>query len=146
MEQVWFITGLADLLVAQDDLSIVRMHMPAGDQPPLHVHHDEEECFYVLSGEVTLWVGEMSPVVVRTGESAVAPRGIPHTYRAGDEPAVALVTTNGTFAAFVRAAGTDASEPGDPEKLARIAAEHRISLLGPPGMLPGEARRAAVSA
>src|SRR3954471_6723144 len=80
MEQVWFIAGLSELLVAQDDLSIVRMHTPPGDQPPLHVHHDEDECFYVLDGEITLWVGDEEPVLVRPGESARAPRGVPHTY------------------------------------------------------------------
>ena len=71
--------------------------------------------------------------------------GVPHTYRAGDEGAVALVTSApGGFVAFLREAGTPAARaelpvldgPPDVERLARIAGAHGITLLGPPGMLP----------
>jgi mannose-6-phosphate isomerase-like protein (cupin superfamily) len=151
MEQVWFIASLSELLVAQDDLSIIRQRVPAGDQPPLHVHHDEDEVFYVVSGELTLWVGDEAPVVLGPGESVVAPRGIPHTYRTATLTEL-FVTTNGTFAGFVRAAGTPALRPElpvldgppDAERLARLAAEHRITLLGPPGMLPADLASARV--
>jgi len=146
MEHVWFIAGLSELLVSTDSLSIVRMWTPPGDQPPLHVHHDEDECFFVLSGSVTLWVGDRDPVHIGPGEAARAPKGVPHTYRVGAEPGEFLVTTDGRFDAFVRAAGTPAARrelpvldgPPDVEHLARVAEEHAITLLGPPGMLPGE--------
>jgi|tagenome__1003787_1003787.scaffolds.fasta_scaffold19910713_1 mannose-6-phosphate isomerase-like protein (cupin superfamily) len=144
MELVWFISGLSELLVASDSLSIVRMHVPAGDQPPLHVHHDEDECFYVLSGSLTLWVGSEGPVLVRKGEFARAPRGVPHTYRVGSSPGTFLVTTDGRFGAFTRAAGRPASFAGLPsgppsvDGLAEIASRFGIDLLGPPGMLPSE--------
>jgi mannose-6-phosphate isomerase-like protein (cupin superfamily) len=150
MEQVWFIATHSELVVAQDDLSIIRQRVPAGDQPPLHVHHDEDEVFSVLSGEITLWVGDQAPVVLGPGESVLAPRGIPHTYRT-DALTELFVITNGTFATFVRAAGTPALRPElpvldgppDAERLARLAAEHRITLLGPPGMLPADLVSAA---
>ena len=41
LERLWFIANLAEVLVERDDLSLVRMHAPAGDQPPLHVHARE---------------------------------------------------------------------------------------------------------
>ena len=51
-----------------------------------------------------------------------------------------MTSTPAGFEAFVRAVGSP--EPGaplpDPAELARIAAEHGIEILGPPGMLPGE--------
>src|SRR3954454_3744211 len=118
---------------------------------PLHVHESGDEGFYVLEGEVTLWVGDGAPVVLAPGEFALAPRGIPHTYRVtGDGNAVMLVTANG-FAGFVREAGEPGARPElpvlhgppDGERLARIAAGHGITLLGPPGMLAAEAGRAA---
>ena len=120
--------------------------MPPGDQPPLHVHHDEDECFLVLAGSVTLWVGDRAPVRIGPGEFARAPKGIPHSYRVGAEPGEFIVTTDGRFAEFVRAAGTPAPRrelpvldgPPDVERLARIAASHGITLLGPPGMLPSD--------
>jgi hypothetical protein len=105
----------------------------------------------VLEGELTLWVGDADPVVGRPGEFALAPRGVPHSYRVtGEVPAVMLVTAHG-FAGFVREAGVPAERhelpvldgPPDAERLARIAADHGITLLGPPGMLPAQAAAAA---
>jgi hypothetical protein len=71
---------------------------------------------------------------------------VPHTYRAGDEGAVMLVTSaHGTFVPFLREAGSPAlsaelpvPSPPDPERLGAIAAAHGITLLGPPGMLPSD--------
>ena len=145
MERLWFNANLAEVLLDRDDLSLVRMHAPAGDQPPLHVHEREDEGFYVLEGSATLWVGDDDPVVLNPGGFILAPHGIPHTYRVGPEPAVFLVTsTPGAFAPFLRAAGRPAERPelptldGPPDidRLARIATEHGITLLGPPGTLP----------
>lgn len=147
MEQLWFIANLAEVLVDRDDFSLVRMHSPAHDRPPLHVHEAEDEGFYVLEGELTLWVGDEDPVTLVPGQFVLAPHGVPHTYRAGDEGAVTLVTSApGGFAAFVREAGRPAERPElpvldgppDAERLARIAAAHGITLLGPPGMLPSD--------
>jgi quercetin dioxygenase-like cupin family protein len=151
MESIWFIANLAEILHSGPELDVLRMHHPPGDMSPLHVHADEDEGFYALEGELTLWVGDAEPVVLRPGEFALAPRGVPHTYRVtSDVPAVTLVTANG-FADFVRAVGEPAARPElpaldgppDVERIARIAAEHRITLLGPPGMLPLQATQAA---
>jgi quercetin dioxygenase-like cupin family protein len=147
MEQLWFIANLAEVLVDREDFSLVRMHAPAGDQPPLHVHEHEDEGFYVLEGSVTLWVGDADPVRLVPGEFALAPHGIPHTYRVGDSPARFLVTSApGTFVGFLREAGRPATRPElptldgppDAERLARVAADHGITLLGPPGTLPAD--------
>jgi quercetin dioxygenase-like cupin family protein len=151
MEAIWFIANLAEIVHSDPRLDLVRMHAAPGDMPPLHVHADEDEGFYVLEGELTLWVGDAEPVVLGPGEFALAPRGVPHTYRVtGNATAVVLVTANG-FAAFVRAAGVPAERrelpvlagPPDAERLARIAADHGITVLGPPGMLPSAAAAAA---
>jgi quercetin dioxygenase-like cupin family protein len=145
MERLWFIANLAEVLEARDDFSLVRMHCPPADQPPLHVHALEDEGFYVLSGSVTLWVGD-DVIELVPGEYALAPHGVPHTYRAGDEGAVVLVTSApGTFVPFLREAGVVASSatlpvpsPPDVERLGAIAATHGITLLGPPGTLPSD--------
>jgi mannose-6-phosphate isomerase-like protein (cupin superfamily) len=151
MESIWFIANLADVLHSGPGRDLLRMYCAPGDQPPLHVHEREDEGFYVLEGELTLWVGDAEPVVLGPGEFALAPRGIPHTYRVtGEAPAVMLVTADG-FAGFVRDAGVPAERhelpvldgPPDVERLARIAADHGITLLGPPGMLPAQAAAAA---
>ena len=147
MEQLWFIANLVEVLEDREDFSLVRMHCPPGDQPPLHVHERADESFYVLSGSVTVWAGDTPPVKLVPGEYALAPHGVPHTYRAGAAGAVMLVSSlPGEFVAFLREAGTPALRsalpeldgPPDAERLARIAADHGITLLGPPGMLPAE--------
>jgi quercetin dioxygenase-like cupin family protein len=152
VDAVWFIASLAEVLVERDDFSLLRMHGPAGDQPPLHVHATEHETFYVLEGSLTLWIGDAEPVVLGPGQCATAPPAIPHTYRAGDSGGVYLVaTSSGAFASFVREVGEPAARlelpvlegPPDAERLARIAAAHDITLLGPPGMLPSELAAAA---
>jgi uncharacterized cupin superfamily protein len=108
--------------------------VPPGHMPPLHVHHAEDEGFYVLEGEVTLFLpGEA--VVCRPGDFVLAPRGVPHAYRVGDRPARWLVTsTPAGFERFV--ADVAALGDPDPESLGRVAAEHDIEILGPPGDLP----------
>lgn len=116
-------------------LGVVDMiEVPAGSMPPLHVHHREDEGFYVVSGEVTLYLPGQE-VHCRPGDFALAPRGVPHAYRAGDVPARWLVTsTPSGFERFVAAVG--AAEAVDPAALGALAADHGIEILGPPGTLP----------
>ncbi len=147
MTPIWFISSLADVLVATDDYALIEMHTPPGDQPPLHVHRDEDEGFYVLEGELCLWAGE-ERILLRPGQFANAPAGVPHTYRVtSEERARYLVTSpTGQFGRFVQAFGEPAGRrelpvlegPPDAERLGRLAAEHGIDLLGPPGMLPAD--------
>jgi mannose-6-phosphate isomerase-like protein (cupin superfamily) len=152
MESIWFIQNLMDVLVEGPDYELIRAYAPPGDMPPLHVHERDDEGFFVLEGELTLWVGDAEPVVLGPGEFVNAPAGVPHTYRVTSaEPASWLLPAGPGFAAFVRDVGVPAERhelpvldgPPDAERIARIAAEHRITLLGPPGMLPSEAARAA---
>jgi uncharacterized RmlC-like cupin family protein len=118
------------------DFALIEAVAPPGSQPPLHVHRDEGEGFYVLEGELTLWVGE-DVHTLGPGDFLFAPPGIPHTVRVGDGGARWLVVAGGQFEAFVRTVAAIASDP-EPAELTRIAAKHGIDLLGPPGMLPTE--------
>jgi hypothetical protein len=66
----------------------------------------------------------------------LAPKAVPHTYRAGDGGVRMLVTSVGAgFEAFVRAVSESAPEP---ERLGALAAAYAIEILGPPGMLPSD--------
>ena len=47
--------------------------------PPLHVHHGEDELFYVLDGEYLVQVGEKR-FSLKTGDCILGPRGIPHAW------------------------------------------------------------------
>ena len=39
------------------ELFLMESAVPAGFSPPLHVHHDEHEAFYVLEGELDIVCG-----------------------------------------------------------------------------------------
>jgi uncharacterized RmlC-like cupin family protein len=45
----------------------------------MHTHLREDECFYLLEGELEIEVGGKR-VKVRAGDFVHAPRGVPHTY------------------------------------------------------------------
>ena len=79
-----FLDSRARVLAAGEDtderFDLVEMRaVPAGSMPPLHVHHEHDEGFYVLEGSVTLYVPG-DAVELGVGDYFVAPRGIPHTY------------------------------------------------------------------
>jgi quercetin dioxygenase-like cupin family protein len=52
--------------------------LPGFGGPPLH-HHDFDETFYVMEGELTFQLGD-ELFSAKAGELAFAPRGVPHTY------------------------------------------------------------------
>jgi quercetin dioxygenase-like cupin family protein len=148
-EPIWFTRDLARVHVDGDAshgaFGLVETTMPAGDMSPLHVHHDDDETFFVIDGELSLFVGD-DHHVVRAGQALLAPRGVAHTYRAETDVRALVIGSPAGFERFVRAAGEPApadtvppaDRPIDPAALAATAAEYGIEILGPPGMLPGD--------
>lgn len=145
---LWFIDGLAQIHVSGEETdgrySVLEILSPDGDMPPLHVHHEEDEVFHVVEGQVTLFLPG-TDVSLTAGETCRAPRGIPHTYRVESPTARWVVfCAPARFDAFVRAVSEPAGSeelpprgrPLDPESFAAEAAKQGIELLGPPGALP----------
>jgi quercetin dioxygenase-like cupin family protein len=146
-EQVWFLDTLVTVHVGRqegaDGLSVLESFAAHGDSPPLHVHRTEDEVFHVLEGELRLRIGERDALLGR-GQTVLAPKGAPHTYRVESERARWLtVTAHGDFENFVRALGRPAtsdelpapSGPPAPEQAQALAAEagrHGIDIVGPP--------------
>lgn len=150
-EPRWFLANLVEIHYAAGPSgpALLECTAPAGDMPPLHVHEDEAEAFYVLDGTLEVWVGDTASVL-QVGDACRADAGIPHTYRAGPDGARFLITAGPRFEGFVRSASVPASErtlpaptPPDPEALGGQAAQAGITLLGPPGALPSGAPAAA---
>ena len=106
----------------------------ANSMPPLHVHRNEDEGFYVISGEMTLFTPG-NEVTLRAGEYFLAPKDVPHTYRIGDQTTNMLLTSlPAGFERFVAAVGE--LDGLDPEVVGATAAEYDIEILGPPGAMP----------
>jgi mannose-6-phosphate isomerase-like protein (cupin superfamily) len=47
--------------------------------PPLHIHNDQDEIFYVVSGEFLLQL-DQEIKLAKTGDAVFIPRGTPHTF------------------------------------------------------------------
>jgi mannose-6-phosphate isomerase-like protein (cupin superfamily) len=109
----------------------------------LHVHRDADELYYVLDGEVTVYLPGRT---VRRGPGGwiYCPRAVPHTHQVtSSTPARLLyVGSPAGFEDFVAAAGDPAGEltlpPGEPDvaRAIALAREHGIDILGAPGELP----------
>jgi mannose-6-phosphate isomerase-like protein (cupin superfamily) len=71
-------------------LSVFETTIEAG--PPLHVHDREDECFYVLSGELSIRCGG-DAFDAPAGSFVYLPRGRPHRFWASGQPAKLLLIT-----------------------------------------------------
>jgi len=155
MDSIWFldclIRDLSPGSAPDASYAVLEMTAPPGSQPPPHIHHNEDEGFYVLDGEITLFTPE-GEKTLRPGHHLTAPRGVPHTVRAGPQGVRALVVSApGGFAAFVRELGVPARHEGLPVlegppdlvALTQAAARNGIEFVGPPGALPAHAAAAA---
>jgi mannose-6-phosphate isomerase-like protein (cupin superfamily) len=133
-------------------------HAPGG--PARHLHHGEDEWFYVLEGAFAFEVGhpacagsgglsgrdpspapdpkpEPETALLGPGDSLLAPRGIPHVW-ASVGPArgrllIALLPAGRLEAFFVAATAAHAVPPRDAPDLFRA---HGMELVGPPLSLP----------
>jgi len=66
--------------------------VPGGGTPP-HIHHREDESFYLLEGTLTIQVGG-DTITASAGDFAFLPREIAHSFKnTGDGDAKALVLT-----------------------------------------------------
>ena len=72
--------------------ALVELIGQPGETIPPHVHHREEETFHVVEGELEFWCGGHTSVL-RAGDTAFAPRHVPHSPRfVGNTPGRVLVT------------------------------------------------------
>ncbi len=107
--------------------------MPPDHATPPHLHQEEDEAFLILEGELDIVVGGET-ITVRAGESALAPRGVPHQLRntSGRPVRAIVVTTPAGFGDFVMEAGAPANggEPPAPvpERLVATAARFGIRI------------------
>jgi quercetin dioxygenase-like cupin family protein len=141
-EARWWFGSLAVIKATAADtggqLTIVDVTEPPGAQAPLHVHHCEDEAFWILEGSVTLHVGD-AVIEAGPGDYAFGPRDVPHRYDVGpDGCRMLFICTPGGFEDLVREMSVPAEsrtlpppsdEPPDFELVAAIAVAHGCELL-----------------
>ena len=126
-------------------MALVEHLAPKGAGSPLHIHHNEDEWFYITEGAVTFWVG--GKVIEATAGSFVyGPRDIAHTFEVKSERARFLLGTEPAgFEKFMRLASEPATKrtllpaelpPPSMERIMAAAMQYGIEIIGPPG-IPG---------
>ncbi len=147
LEAVWWKTGriLKKTGAAETGgrFSQVEVIDPRGSAPPMHIHHAEDETFYVLEGSVTAVVGD-EEVELAAGDFAFCPRGVPHSYVITSDEARMLVTFSPSgfeeafFALGVPVADHD--QPDDSvfpplDEVVRTLGAYGCEVVGPPPAL-----------
>ena len=101
--------------------------------PPRHLHHNEDEWFYVIEGEYIAEIGS-DRFQLKSGDSILAPREVPHVWAfVGDTPGRMLITfaPANKMEAFFR---DNAKRRKDGEYVndAQVYRAYGLELIGPP--------------
>ena len=122
--------------------SLADSAVPPQGGPPPHIHHREDEAFWVLEGELEVSVGE-SRFRVGAGSFVHLPKGVLHSYQnVGTAPArfLTLMVPAGLEKFFeeVGKPGTDLSSPPpfeevDIDRLLAAAPKYGVEIPPPPG-------------
>jgi mannose-6-phosphate isomerase-like protein (cupin superfamily) len=109
--------------------------VPPGFASPYHVHHGEDESFYVLQGQVA-FVCDGKWLTAGPGDFVFGPKNIPHGFKVtGTTPAqMLLLVTPGGFERFTKDLGEPVGRspsPPDIAKLVAVAASYGVDILGP---------------
>src|SRR5467141_5277578 len=147
---VWSLGGRfttkVDAAEAEDRFALVEAVAFRTTEPPLHIHHHEDEAWYILSGRMTFYVGDTA-MTADAGSFVFAPRGLPHTFTVDVEPTRVLVLASPAgFERFAEELGDEATSdvppPGlavpGPDVLGPVAERYKIDVVGPPRRLLGE--------
>jgi mannose-6-phosphate isomerase-like protein (cupin superfamily) len=100
--------------------------------PPLHIHPDFDEMFYVTKGEVKFKVGD-EIFFLKVGDSMFIPRNVPHCFTILSEvPATFLIIAQpaAKLENFFRAFAKE--EHMTPEIATRLMVENNMKVVGPP--------------
>lgn len=112
--------------------SLLEADEPPGFGPPLHMHHDAAESFYVLQGEYIMVVEEQE-YACPAGSFVYIPAGMRHTFRVGEVPSRKLnIYTPAAMVGFFDDL-SEAANKGEvaPETASQIAARYSMEVIGP---------------
>lgn len=141
----WWFGNLAVTKTTADEsagqLTIIEITAPPGLAVPLHVHHRDDEGFWILEGDVTFEVGDAT-IEAYAGDYLFGPRDIPHRYTVGTDGCRMLFIIPSGLENLIRQTSQPAASrtvppplagPPDPEYIERVqavGAELGYELLG----------------
>jgi mannose-6-phosphate isomerase-like protein (cupin superfamily) len=136
---IWYLQMLMTIKASGDRtggaLGLIDLRCPAG-MTPLHVHHKEDEGWYLLEGRITCTCGEES-VTAEPGAFLWLPRDVPHRLRFETECHLLQMAIPAGLEAFHERMGRPAPSlelppPGqvlDTERYQRLAAEQGLEII-----------------
>lgn len=142
-EHVWFLNQLVSVKLRGPDVpyGVLETLLAAGEGTPFHRHGDEDETFYVLEGEITLFFEGGQVVRGRPGSFVHVPCGVSHGFRAETALRLLVLSAPRGFVEFTREYGVRVPRPELPPaaapdlpRLEALARKYQIQILGP---LPG---------
>jgi len=112
--------------------SLLEADEPANFGPPMHIHHDAAEAFYVISGEYVIFIGD-DEHVCPAGSFVYIPAGAPHGFRVGPEPSrkLNIYVPAAMVGYFDELSAAIARDEMDDDSLAEIARRYGMEVIGP---------------
>jgi len=101
--------------------------------PPLHLHRDAAESFYVLEGEYVVYINDEQHMA-GPGSFVYVPPNTPHTFKvvsAGAGRKLNLFTPPAMTSFFEKLSLLEGRGDATPEMLDQIASENQMEILGP---------------
>ncbi len=102
--------------------------------PPLHVHRDQDDTFFILDGVLTLQAGD-DVIDLMPGDFASVPAGVVHTFDnvRKDQPPVKVINlmTPGGLDSMFQNMALLAEAAGDPAKADELWERHGVRVVGP---------------
>jgi len=139
-EAYWWLGSLTLIKVganaSRGAMDIVDHRVPPGYSPPVHVHSEQDEVFYVIAGHFAVTCGEQH-WQAGPGSLVFLPRQVPHGFTVSDESAGRtllinapagfsdVITELGEATAELSLPGPDVSMP-EPERVAAVSQAHGI--------------------
>jgi mannose-6-phosphate isomerase-like protein (cupin superfamily) len=112
--------------------SLLEAEEPPHFGPPMHIHRDAAEAFYVISGEYVIFIGDEEHVCP-AGTFVYIPAGAPHGFRVGPVPSrkLNIYVPAAMIGYFDELSDAIARNEMDDETLGEIARRYGMDVIGP---------------
>lgn len=131
----------AESVITQGWFSLFEVIDQPQNGPPIHVHHRDDEAYYILEGKYEIYRANEPPSKATTGSFIYFPKGVAHTYKnVGKDPGrMLVVNTRPGLERFVEEVGQPATDTSSPlihaqapdfGKMIEITQKYDIEIIG----------------